>query len=130
MIRIIPDLSTRCRIPWEKKQEMCLADMVTKPGKPWEYCPREVFRKVSKILKDEFDLVVNAGFEIEFYLLKSVMRNGKEDWVPIDKTSYCSTSAFDVASSILEDINIHLQTMNISVEQIRANWRRNRGVKL
>nr|XP_016466933.1 PREDICTED: gamma-glutamylanilide synthase-like isoform X2 [Nicotiana tabacum] len=73
MIRIIPDLSTRCRIPWEKKQEMCLADMVTKPGKPWEYCPREVFRKVSKILKDEFDLVVNAGFEIEFYLLKSVM---------------------------------------------------------
>ncbi|XP_016496387.1 uncharacterized protein LOC107815335 isoform X2 [Nicotiana tabacum] len=118
MIRIIPDLSTRCRIPWEKKQEMCLADMVIKPGKPWEYCPREVFRKVSKILKDEFDLVVNAGFEIEFYLLKSVM--SKEDWVPIDKTSYCSTSAFDVASSILEDINTHLQTMNISVEQLHA----------
>lgn len=41
---------------------MCLADMVIKPGKPWEYCPREVFRKVSKILKDEFDLVCLISF--------------------------------------------------------------------
>ncbi|XP_060174561.1 uncharacterized protein LOC132605425 [Lycium barbarum] len=120
MIRIIPDLSTRCKIPWEKQQDMCLADMCIEPGKPWEYCPREVFRRVTKILKDEFDLVVNVGFEIEFYLLKSVIRNGKEEWLPIDKTSYCSTSAFDAASSILEDIDTFLQTMNITVEQLHA----------
>lgn len=83
----------------EKQQEMTLADMCTEPDKPWEYCPREVFRKVTKILKDEFDLVclsifcarvekfswsdeyhvymlqvVNVAFEIEFYLLKHVIR--------------------------------------------------------
>ncbi|KAK4725139.1 hypothetical protein R3W88_027918 [Solanum pinnatisectum] len=97
MIRIIPDLPTRY--------------------KPWEYCPREVFRRVTKILKDEFDLVVNVGFEIEFYLLKSVIKNGKEEWLPIDKTSYCSTSGFDVSSLILEDIVTYFQTMNITVEQ-------------
>ncbi|KAH0780381.1 hypothetical protein KY290_006808 [Solanum tuberosum] len=120
MIRIIPDLSTRCKIPWEKQQEMTLADMCIEPDKPWEYCPREVFRRVTKILKDEFDLVVNVGFEIKFYLLKSVIKNGKEEWLPIDKTSYCSTSGFDVSSSILEDIVTYLQTMNITVEQVHA----------
>ncbi|KAF3643231.1 putative ethylene-responsive transcription factor-like [Capsicum annuum] len=57
IVRLIPDLSTRCKILWEKQQEMTLADMCIEPGKPWEYCPREVFRKVVKILKDEFDLV-------------------------------------------------------------------------
>ncbi|KAM3288246.1 hypothetical protein P3S67_021676 [Capsicum chacoense] len=120
IIRLIPDLSTRCKIPWEKQQEMTLADMCIEPGKPWEYCPREIFRKVVKILKDEFDLVVNVGFEIEFYLLKSVIRNGKEEWFPIDKTSYCSTQAFEVASSIFEDIITYLETMNITVEQVHA----------
>ncbi|MCD9643404.1 hypothetical protein HAX54_030853 [Datura stramonium] len=106
------------QIPMGKTTEMALADMCIEPDKPWEYCPREVFRRVCKILKDEFDLVVNAGFEIEFYILKSVIRNGKEEWLLIDKTSYCSTSAFDAASSILEDIFTYLQTMNITVEQV------------
>ncbi|KAK4377745.1 hypothetical protein RND71_004041 [Anisodus tanguticus] len=104
----------------EKQQDMVLADMCIEPGKPWEYCPREVFRRVTKLLKDEFDLVLNVGFEIEFYVLKGVIRNGKEEWLPIDKTSYCSTSAFDAASSILEDILTYLQTMNITVEQLHA----------
>ncbi|KAM3339999.1 type-1 glutamine synthetase 1-like [Capsicum galapagoense] len=120
IVRLIPDLSTRCKIPWEKQQEMTLVDMCIEPGKPWEYCPREIFRKVVKILKDEFDLVVNVGFKIEFYLLKSVIRNGKEEWFPIDKTSYCSTQAFEVASSIFEDIITYLETMNITVEQVHA----------
>lgn len=76
---------------------MVLADMYIEPDKIWEYCPREALRRVSKILREEFDLVciisscatseksylsnlylhlqaVNAGFENEFYLLKSVLR--------------------------------------------------------
>ncbi|CAN4109530.1 unnamed protein product [Withania somnifera] len=81
MVRIIPDLSIRCKIPWEKQQEMTLADMCIEPDKPWEYCPREVFRRV-----------VNVAFEIEFDLLKSVIKDGIEEWFPIDKTSYCSAS--------------------------------------
>lgn len=36
---------------------MVLADMHLKPGEAWEYCPREALRRVSKVLKDEFNLV-------------------------------------------------------------------------
>ena len=36
---------------------MVLADMHIKPGEAWECCPREALRRVSKILKDEFNLV-------------------------------------------------------------------------
>ncbi|XP_047153337.1 type-1 glutamine synthetase 1-like [Vigna umbellata] len=72
--RLVPDLSTLRRIPWNKKDEMVLDDMCVKPGEAWEYCPRDVIRRASKILKDEFDLEMNAGFENEFILLKMLKR--------------------------------------------------------
>ncbi|MBA0809548.1 hypothetical protein Gohar_025193 [Gossypium harknessii] len=56
-IRLMPDLSTWREIPWKKQEEMVLADMHLKPGDAWEYCPREALRRVSKVLKDEFNLV-------------------------------------------------------------------------
>ncbi|KAL6987313.1 glutamine synthetase [Sarracenia purpurea var. burkii] len=119
-IRLMPDLSTKWTIPWLKQEEMVLADMHLKPGEAWEYCPREALRRISKVLKDEFNLVMNAGFESEFYLLKSVLREGKEEWIPFDTTPYCSTSAFDAASPILHEVFSALQSLNIPVEQIHA----------
>uniref|UniRef100_A0A2N9IEV6 GS catalytic domain-containing protein n=1 Tax=Fagus sylvatica TaxID=28930 RepID=A0A2N9IEV6_FAGSY len=115
--RLIPDLSTRCRIPWKTQEEMVLADMHIKPGEAWECCPREALRRVSKILKDEFNLEMNAGFENEFFLLKNVLREGKEEWLPIDSTPYCSTSAFDAASPLLHEVVVALDSLNITVEQ-------------
>ncbi|KAH7853720.1 hypothetical protein Vadar_005910 [Vaccinium darrowii] len=117
-IRLIPDLSTMRRIPWAKQEEMVLADMLLKPGEAWEYCPREALRRVSKVLKDEFNLEMNAGFENEFYLLKSVSRDLKEEFIPFDVTPYCSTSAFEAASPILLEAVAALQSLNITVEQI------------
>lgn len=38
---------------------MVLADMLVKPGEAWEYCPRETLRRLTKVLKDEFDLVIS-----------------------------------------------------------------------
>ncbi|XP_059462719.1 protein fluG [Corylus avellana] len=119
-IRLIPDLSTKCRIPWKEQEEMVLADMNLKPGESWEYCPREALRRVSKILKDEFNLEMNAGFENEFFLLKSVLRVGKEEWVPIDSTNYCSTSAFDAVSPLFHEVVAALESLNIPVEQLHA----------
>ncbi|KAG6693494.1 hypothetical protein I3843_09G003000 [Carya illinoinensis] len=119
-IRLIPDLSTKCRIPWKEHEEMVLADMHLKPGEAWEYCPREALRRVSKFLKDEFNLEMNAGFENEFFLLKGVLREGKEEWVPIDSTAYCSTSAFDAVSPLFREIIAALDTLNIPVEQVHA----------
>ncbi|KAK9921036.1 hypothetical protein M0R45_029566 [Rubus argutus] len=56
-IRLTPDLTTKWRIPWVEQEEMVMANMHLKPGEAWEYCPREALRSVSKILKDEFNLV-------------------------------------------------------------------------
>lgn len=119
-VRLMPDLSTRWRIPWQKQEEMIMADMHLKPGEPWEYCPREALRKVSRLLKEEFNLVLNAGFEIEFYLLKSVLREGKEEWMPIDFTPYCSTAGYDAVSPVFQEVLADLYSLNISVEQLHA----------
>ncbi|KAJ8753951.1 hypothetical protein K2173_001849 [Erythroxylum novogranatense] len=119
-IRLIPDLSTKRRIPWIKDEEMVLADMHLRPGEAWEYCPREALRRVSKVLKDEFNLVMNAGFENEFFLLKNVLREGKEEWVPIDSTSYSSTSGFDAVSPIFHEVVAALHSLNITVEQLHS----------
>lgn len=99
---------------------MVLADMNVKPGQAWEYCPREALRRVSKILKDEFDLVMNAGFENEFYLLRSITRDGKEEWVPFDSSPYSSSSAFDAASPLLREVAAALHSLGISVELLHA----------
>ncbi|KAI0494063.1 hypothetical protein KFK09_024194 [Dendrobium nobile] len=117
-IRLMPDCSTKHRIPWSKKEEMVLADMQIKPGEAWEYCPRSALRRLAKILNDEFNLVLNAGFENEFYLLKNIMREGNEHFVPFDLTSYCSTSGFDAVSPILQEVNAALQVLDITVEQV------------
>lgn len=119
-IRLMPDLSTRRTIPWVTHEEMVLADMHLKPGHLWEYCPRETLRKVSNILKQEFNLEMNAGFENEFYLLKSQIRDGQEEWVPFDTSRYCSTSAFDAASPVLHEVINALESLNIDVEQLHA----------
>ncbi|KAL3536217.1 hypothetical protein ACH5RR_004678 [Cinchona calisaya] len=119
-IRLIPDMLTKYRIPWAKQQEMVLADMHLTPGEAWEYCPREALRRVSKLLKDEFNLVMNAGFENEFVLLKNIAREGKEEWVPFDTRPYCSTSAFDAAFPVLQEVTAALQSLNITVEQLHA----------
>ncbi|CAH2064248.1 unnamed protein product, partial [Thlaspi arvense] len=119
-IRLVPDLSTKRTIPWTKQESMVLADMLLKPGEAWEYCPRETLRRVTKVLKDEFDLVMNAGFENEFYLLKNVVREGKEEYVPFDFGPYCSSSSYDAASPIFHEIVPALESLNITVEQFHA----------
>ncbi|XP_075095096.1 protein fluG-like [Nicotiana tabacum] len=119
-VRVVPDLSTKCRLPWARNQEMVLVDMLTEPGKAWQYCPRDVLRRFSKMLEDEFGLVMNIGIEVEFHLLKRVLKYEKETWVAIDRTSYCSTAAIDIASSVLEEAVASLQCLNIIVEQIHS----------
>lgn len=48
-------------------------------------------------------------------------REGKQEWLPFDYTMYCSTASFDAASSVLEEIVASLQSLNITVEQVREN---------
>ncbi|TYI97688.1 hypothetical protein E1A91_D01G160600v1, partial [Gossypium mustelinum] len=101
-IRLMPDLLTMRKIPWKKQEEMVLADMHLRPGEPWEYCPREALRRVSKVLKDEFNL------EME------------ECWVPIDSKPYCSSSGFDAVSTLFQEIIAAFNSLNVVVEQLHA----------
>ncbi|KAI3995232.1 hypothetical protein MKX01_032034 [Papaver californicum] len=71
-IRLMPDLSTKRTLPWSRQDEMVLADMELKPGEAWEYCLRQTLGRASKVLKDEFNLEMNAGFKNEFCLSRKV----------------------------------------------------------
>ncbi|KAF8672674.1 hypothetical protein HU200_049368 [Digitaria exilis] len=119
-IRLMPDMPTLMRLPWSKHEQMVMADMQIRPGEAWEYCPRNALRKVTKVLLDEFNVTMKAGFENEFFLRRKLVSDGVEQWVPYDKTNYCSTSAFDGASSILQEIYSCLKASNIVVEQLHA----------
>jgi glutamine synthetase len=61
-----------------------------------------------------------AGFENEFFLRKKVVSGEKELWVPFDNTPYCSTTAFDGASSVLQEVYTSLKAAEIVVEQVSS----------
>ncbi|KAM0896246.1 hypothetical protein ACQ4PT_023321 [Festuca glaucescens] len=119
-IRLMPDMSTILRLPWSRREEMVMADMQIRPGEAWEYCPRYALRKVTKVLLDEFNVTMKAGFENEFYIRRKLVSEGRERWVPYDNSSYCSTSSFDSASSILQEVYSSLEEADIVVEQLHA----------
>ncbi|GJN20769.1 hypothetical protein PR202_gb08186 [Eleusine coracana subsp. coracana] len=119
-IRLVPDMSTLLRLPWSRREEMVMADMQIRPGEAWEYCPRNALRKVTKVLLDEFNVRMKAGFENEFYLRRKLVSDGHEQWIPYDNTNYCSTSAFDDATSILQEVYSSLKASDIVVEQVCA----------
>ncbi|VAH03953.1 unnamed protein product [Triticum turgidum subsp. durum] len=129
-IRLMPDMSTLLRLPWSTREEMVIADMQIRPGEAWEYCPRYALRKITKVLLDEFNVTMKAGFENEFYLRRKLVSEGHERWVPYDNSSYCSTSSFDGASSILQEVYSSLKVANIVVEQVRRYFTTKKMSKL
>eukprot|EP00249_Psilotum_nudum_P023188 c28779_g1_i1 orf=272-2839(-) len=118
-IRLMPDVTTQQRLPWLPEHELVLVDMHVRPGTPWEYCPRATLFRVSEILLKEFGLVMHAGFESEFYILKPNTR-GDRKWEGFDSMPYCSSAAFDGAASILTEIYSSVTSMGIPIEQIHA----------
>nr|CAB3452973.1 unnamed protein product [Digitaria exilis] len=100
-----------------RREEMVMADMQIRPGEAWEYCPRNALRKVMKILLDEFNVIIKAGFENEFYLRRKLERDGIVQWVPYENTNYCSATAFDCASSMLQEVYSTLKALGIVAEQ-------------
>jgi hypothetical protein len=54
-------------------------------------------------------------------LKENLCSDGVEQWVPYDNTNYCSTSAFDGASSILQEVYSSLKASGIVVEQVSAS---------
>jgi len=55
---------------------------------------------------------------MKLIVMQKIYREGKEEWVPVDWTPYCSTSGFDAVSPIFQEVNLALLSMNISVDQV------------
>jgi len=70
---LVPDPSTRVFVPFEDSASefFFIADLKTGDGKAWDFCPRQVLRRVLGELKAETRLDLQAGFEQEF-LYRSV----------------------------------------------------------
>lgn len=118
-IRLMPDMRTLQGLPWSPNEELALVDMHLEPGTPWECCPRSTLKRLSDILQTEFGLVMKAGFESEFYILKPSSETNIK-WVALDSTTYCSSTSFDGASGLLLEITNTLRSMGVTIEQLHA----------
>lgn len=47
-----------------------------------------------------------------------ISSEGKSAWVPFDLGPYCSTSGFDAASLIFQEISSGLQSVGVVLEQV------------
>eukprot|EP00250_Pteridium_aquilinum_P008963 c18342_g1_i1 orf=64-2613(+) len=119
-IRLLPDVTSKWVIPWSTEEELVLVDMHVTPGIPWEYCPRSTLKRLCGILQEEFGLVMKAGFESEFYILKPDSEANKQKWIGLDTNPYCSSTSFDGVSSMLFEVLKALSSMGVNVEQLHA----------
>ena len=67
-IVLMPDTSTEVCIPNEDgaPEHFCFADILTKDGDPWPYCPRSFLRRALQRLEKTADCRILASFEQEF----------------------------------------------------------------
>jgi glutamine synthetase len=67
-IVLMPDASTEVCIPMEDgaPEHFCLADILTKDGDPWPYCPRSFLRRALQRLEKTAGCHILASFEQEF----------------------------------------------------------------
>ncbi|CAK9206683.1 unnamed protein product [Sphagnum troendelagicum] len=117
-IRLMPDMTTKRRLPWFMEHEVVLVDMHVKPGVPWQLCPRSTLRRISQTLEKDYGLVVRAGFESEFYLMKQSA--GPKRWEGVDTTPYCSSAGFDASASIMSEMSSVLLALDIGIEQMHC----------
>ena len=110
-VRLIPDLDTLIKIPWDSTNYFSLVNLHNHDGTPWHLCPRSILKKTIDAFKNAFQLELDVGFEIEFQLFN-------QDDIPYDNFNYCSSTAFDQASPILGEILKALYEMGIRITQV------------
>lgn len=54
--------------------------------------------------------------------MEKLSRDGREEWAPFDLSPYCSTSSFDAASAILQEMFAALQSLDITLEQVCSEY--------
>ncbi|MCQ2592020.1 MAG: glutamine synthetase family protein [Treponema sp.] len=113
-----PDPSTLSIIPWRPNtgKVIRLFCNITYPdGTPYEKDCRNLLQKVIKEAKKEYNLQMNIGSEIEFYLFK-LDENGEPTKTPFDKAGYMDIAPEDKGENIRREICFTLEQMGISPE--------------
>lgn len=124
-VSLLPPQSTttsidKVQIPWCPNHSFTFAEMYTTNGKPWIHCPLNMLRKSIRLL-DKYNLKLQAGYELEFALLKYNKEKGTwESWPNVGCMAYASHEMFDIASAVLDDICNTLQKMDITVYMLHA----------
>jgi glutamine synthetase len=110
--RLVPDLDTFAVLPYTPRTARLLCDMETPDGRPWEACPRGFLRRMLDRL-GERGMVLQASFENEFTLAR---REG-EQYVPLDRTPYGSTTGMDSATPVMMAVIEALLAQGVHPEQ-------------
>lgn len=122
-VRLLPDMESRCAVPWHPTHEMAIGNLEVSPGVPWEYCPRSALKKVLESVEGKYGITFVIGQEIEFYLLEvGILEEVSKRKVPapVDTSLYCQTWALDGVATLLDDICEAVEACSIPVEQVHA----------
>jgi len=122
-VRLVPDMESRCSVPWHPSHDMAIGNLEVSPGVPWELCPRSALKKVLDAVESKYGITFVIGHEIEFYLLEERLLEEpgrKRLPAPIDTSLYCQTSALDGAATLIDDICDAVEACSIPVEQVHS----------
>lgn len=107
-VRLVPDWETFQLVPYAPGHAQVIGDL-TLDGHPWPLDPRHFLKRmVAEARKG--GLEVQAGYELEFYLLDANRR-------PADDTVFAATLGMDVACGVVGKIVDALAAQGIIVQQ-------------
>jgi glutamine synthetase len=117
---LVPDESTRVRLPWRSDTDAVIADLVGADGKPIEMSPRAAVRSLIDRYVD-FDLEPVLGFEYELWLFHADVGDSGGARRPFGSTenAYSLSRAAQSHELAVEFIN-RMQTVGIEVEMFHS----------
>lgn len=107
-IRLVPDWNTFQIVPYAPGHAQVIGDLMLE-GQPWPLDPRHALKRVVAEAS-EAGLEVQAGYELEFYLLDDNNR-------PVDETVFASTLGMDMAHGVVGEIVNALAAQDIVAQQ-------------
>lgn len=113
-----PDPSTLSVLPWRPstgKVVRMFCNIKNPDGTPYKKCCRTLLQNAIKKAKEECNITINIGAEIEFYLFK-LDQDGEPTRIPFDRGSYMDLAPVDKGENIRREICFTLEQMGITPE--------------
>lgn len=111
---MVPDWSTLMPLPYAPTHARVMTEMYV-DGEPWGLCPRALLKRAAAAAAEQ-GITIDAAFECEFYLLKTV----GDEWLSVDNTLYAQTAALDAMAPVLDAITTALESQGLTPELLHA----------